>query len=400
MWYKTHGRHDLPWRQTHNPYHIWLSEVMLQQTQVATVRDRFYFPFLEKFPTIEALAAAERESVMKAWEGLGYYRRAGFLHEAAKRLINPLPLGEGRAQRGVRAKAATYAQRMPSPSPLKRVPSLSQRERVLVPDSLHQLLTLPGIGKNTAHAILAFAYHQPVAILEANVKRVVARIFAYEKPSDAELWAGAEALLNHAAPFEYNQAMMDIGSLICTPKNPSCGQCPARSICIGKASPERYPAPKAKKAIPTREVIIQVRADTQGRLFLEKRSEALLGGLYGFPQDSGFGIQDSGKPIKSKSGSGKLAAQSITSSLPESRIPNPESTFLGSVTHTYSHFKLVGRVMFERVAGNPNSADWYRREEIAALPLSTLDHKVLALVENCHTAQKKRTKPAKRRRTR
>ena len=236
------------------------------------------------------------------------------------------------------------------------------------------MLALPGIGRNTAQAILAFAYHQPVAILEANVKRVVARVFAFEKPRDAELWAGAEALLDHAHPFDYNQAMMDLGSLICTPKAPKCAECPAHLLCRGKASPEAYPARTAKKAVPTRAVVIHVREDARGRLFLEARDAKLLGGLYGFPQESGSGFQVSGFRIP---GTWNL----------EPGIP------LGMVTHTYSHFKLIGHVVYEVIKAKPNSPDWYTRTEIHALPLSTLDRKVLALVENCHTRKKKSTKP-------
>jgi A/G-specific adenine glycosylase len=320
-WYETHGRHDLPWRTTDDAYRIWLSEVMLQQTQVATVLARFYQPFLATFPTIRSLADAPREKVMKAWEGLGYYRRAGNLHEAAKQARNGLP------------------------------------------KDFDALLALPGIGRNTAHAVLAFAYHQPVAILEANVKRVVARIFALETPNDHELWSGAERLLNHAEPFHYNQAMMDLGSMVCTPKAPDCPACPANIICLGKAAPEKYPTPKAKKLVPTREVIIHVREDAADRLFLEARDAALLGGLYGFPQT----------PLTKK------PAHSI-----------------GTVTHVYSHFKLSGHVVLERTDKRMNSKDWHSRAEIAALPLSKLDHKVLALVENCHSTQKKAAKVAVR----
>lgn len=228
-WYQTNGRHDLPWRNTTDPYHIWLSEVMLQQTQVSTVRDRFYGPFLKKFPTIASLAAAPSEAVMKAWEGLGYYSRARNLHKAAQQLNSegglPPFAPEGASRRKRLAQRATHP-------------------------SLDQLLQLPGIGRNTASAILAFAYHQPVAILEANVKRIIARVFALTQPNDAELWAGAEALLNRDEPFNYNQAMMDIGALICTPKNPNCNACPASSICKGKIAPEKYPTPKTKNKHP------------------------------------------------------------------------------------------------------------------------------------------------------
>ncbi len=323
-WYQAHGRHALPWRKTDDPYHIWLSEVMLQQTQVSTVLARFYYPFLERFPTIQALAVAPREAVMKAWEGLGYYRRAGFLHEAAKRAHNGLPT------------------------------------------DIEGLRALPGIGRNTAHAIAAFAYHQPVAILEANVKRIVARIFAWESPSEQQLWAGAETLLNHAEPFDYNQAMMDLGSLICTPKNPDCPACPANKICLGQSSPESYPAPRARKHVPTREVIIEVTQDAVGKFYLEARDAALLGGLYGFPQF----------PI----------SHAIQNTKP-----------LGQVVQIYSHFRLQGQVMLRTLTAAKYGTHWHTRKEISALPLSGVDHKVLALIDISHTAQKKLVKRPSRR---
>ncbi|MFZ4541019.1 MAG: A/G-specific adenine glycosylase [Rickettsiales bacterium] len=302
-WYATHGRHDLPWRHTDDPYKIWLSEVMLQQTQVSTVLARFYDPFLKKFPTIQSLADAPRESVMKAWEGLGYYRRAGNLHEAAQKARNGMP------------------------------------------KDVAGLLTLPGIGRNTASAIAAFAYHQPVAILEANVKRIISRIFALETPSENKLWSGAEQLLNREHPFDYNQAMMDIGATICTPKNPDCPACPANIICRGKVNPECYPTPKVKKQVPTREVIIHVREDASGRLFLEARDATLLGGLYGFPQTPYNNAKH------------RIASHDEPRSVGSSRV-TPSSGAkrqLGTVTHAYSHFKLIGHVVYERLDTRPNS---------------------------------------------
>lgn len=322
-WYREHGRHSLPWRKTADPYPIWVSEVMLQQTQVSTVLARFYYPFLERFPTVQALAAAPREAVMKAWEGLGYYRRAGFLHEAAKRAHNGLP------------------------------------------QDVEGLRALPGIGRNTAHAIMAFAHHQPVAILEANVKRIVARIFAWEGPTEPQLWAGAETLLNRTAPFDYNQAMMDLGSLICTPKNPDCPACPANEICLGKASPELYPAPRVKKQVPVREVVIEVTKDAAGKFYLEARDAALLGGLYGFPQFPMTHTIDGANP-------------------------------LGEVLQIYSHFRLIGKVVMRTLNVAKHGAPWHTREEINTLPLSGVDHKVLALVDIGHSGEKKLTKSPRR----
>jgi A/G-specific adenine glycosylase len=336
-WYAAHGRHDLPWRTTSDPYHIWLSEVMLQQTQVATVRDRFYGPFLDKFPTVAKLAAAPREAVMKAWEGLGYYRRAGFLHEAAQ------AIGKGR-----------------------------------FPRDEASLIALSGIGKNTARAILAFAYHQPVAILEANVKRVVARVFALEHPTDNELWEGAETLLNHAEPFNYNQAMMDVGSQICTPKNPRCGECPANTLCQGQGDPEIYPAPKAKKRVPVREVNMLVIEDASGKYYLEKRDAALLGGLYGFVQ----------WPVDAPLASALPRGTSIAS-----------SSRLGQVSHVYSHFRLEGVVRHLKLANHQLGENWHTREQIDQRPLSGVDRKVVLLIDNSHTRPKKTSKARRKRST-
>ena len=326
-WYRAHGRHALPWRTTRDAYPIWISEVMLQQTQVATVLARFYHPFLARFPTIEALALAPQQEVLKAWEGLGYYSRARNLHKAAQTLT-----------------AAARAER---------------RNAAALPNEVETLLALPGIGRNTAHAILAFGHHQPVAILEANVKRVVARIFAWTSPSDAELWQGAELLLNKNEAFDYNQAMMDLGSLICTPRKPRCAECPANSLCRGQAAPESYPAPKAKKSVPTREVTITVFTDERGRYHLETRSEKLLGGLWGFPQTPR-----------------QLAIAE-----------------LGTVVHVYTHFKLIGHVVLIPTTASPER-HWFSRAEIDALPLSKLDHKVLSLIETHHSGKKKSAKSA------
>ena len=332
-WYETHGRHDLPWRSTSDPYAIWLSEVMLQQTQVATVLARFYYPFLATFPTVQHLAAAPRDAVMKAWEGLGYYRRAGFLHEAAKRAHNGLP------------------------------------------GDVEGLRALPGIGRNTAHAIAAFAYKQPVAILEANVKRIVARIFAWKKPSEKDLWAGAEQLLNANEPFHYNQAMMDLGSLVCTPRTPDCPACPANNICQGQHAPELYPAPKAKKKIPTREYNILVLQDATGRLHLEARSDALIGGLYGFPQVPT--TTDLRHPMR------------------EMNIQAWED--MGNVVQVYSHFRLQGAVKLGKLPRKATGKGWYLPSEIAALPLSGVDHKVLALMTQRNSAVKPAGKAAAKR---
>lgn len=302
-WYKTHGRHDLPWRNTRDPYAIYLSEIMLQQTQVETVRARFYAPFLKKFPTVAALAKASHEEVLSAWQGLGYYRRAGHLHAAAKACKTALP------------------------------------------KDVEGLIALPGIGRNTAHAIAAFAYKHPVAILEANVKRVVARIFALETPTEAELWAGAEAILNKNDPFDYNQAMMDLGSQVCTPRAPKCGQCPASVICKGKADPESYPARKAKKAVPIRKKHIVLLVDAKGHISATPRATKFLQGLYHFDEREA-----------APKGARKI----------------------GAIEQKYSHFTLQADVYL--LSHRQKRNDAYSIRDLHTLPMSMAEKKILRLL--------------------
>ena len=215
-WYQENGRHDLPWRNTDEIYYIYLSEVMLQQTQVKTVLERYYIPFIERFPSLKHLGEAPLDDVLKMWEGLGYYNRAKNLHKTAS-LIDTLP------------------------------------------NEIDELIKLPGIGKNTAHAIAAFAFRQPVPVMEANVKRILCRLHKIKSPHDKELWKLAYDLVDKANPFDYKQAMMDIGATICLPKNPKCEICPLNDLCKGKEEPALYPE-KKKKSIPTREknIIVKV----------------------------------------------------------------------------------------------------------------------------------------------
>jgi len=300
-WYLAHGRRELPWRNTRDAYSIYISEIMLQQTQVETVRTRFYEPFLKKFPTMAALASAAPDEVLSAWQGLGYYRRAGHLHQAAK-------LASGK-----------------------------------MPDTVEGLMALPGIGRNTAHAIAAFAYHHPVAIMEANLKRVLSRVLALEHPLDAELWQGAELLLNKKDPFDYNQAMMDIGAMICTPRAPKCGECPANIICSGQKEPEKYPAPKIKKTVPVRQKHIVVEMDGAGRMSATPRSTKFLQGLYHFT---------------------------------ELEMPPKAARKIGSIEQKYSHFTLQAEVYI--LKGKANNG--YTLAELHNLPMSNAEKKILRLL--------------------
>lgn len=304
-WYDTHGRRDLPWRQHRDPYRIWISEIMLQQTQVKTVLERFYFPFLEAFPTLADLAAAELDDVLKAWEGLGYYTRARNLHRAAR---------------------------------------LCQS---FLPKEAQALEALPGIGRSTAHAIAAFAYDAALPVLDANVKRVLSRFFAREERDDRLLWQDAYALLDLQRPYMYNQAMMDIGAMICQSKSVTCKACPLQSGCQGQHDALRYGRAKAKKSVPLhRRALLVVRRE--GKLGLIRREERFLHGLWGFMQQ-----------------------------------PMPfEGNCLGSFIHRYTHFHLHASVIEVTDPLNDESLVWFDRDEITTLALSTADHKALALLDS------------------
>lgn len=246
-WQKVAGRHDLPWQNTRDPYRIWLSEIMLQQTQVATVIP-YYQRFLASFPDVAALAAAPIEAVIEHWAGLGYYARARNLHRCAQQIV------------------AVHAGKFPKSS--------------------EQLVELPGIGRSTAAAIAAFAFGQRAAILDGNVKRVLCRHFGIEgfpgaAPVDRALWQLAESLLPESDIEAYTQGLMDLGATLCTRGRPRCGYCPLAAECIACRDGRQGELPQAKprKAVPERSSSFVLISDGQ-RLLLERRPPTgLWGGL-------------------------------------------------------------------------------------------------------------------------
>jgi A/G-specific adenine glycosylase len=300
-WYREQGRHDLPWRKTRDPYRIYLSEIMLQQTQVGTVLERFYFPFLERFPTLAAVARASEEEVLKAWEGLGYYSRARNLHHTARLCHGVLP-------------------------------STSQ-----------ELERLPGIGRSTARAIACFAFAEAAPILDANVRRILFRFFRRRKATERELWRMAERLFDPERPYEYNQAMMDLGAMICTPKDPRCDLCPLREGCRGRQTPERYPEAKKASKTPVRRAKILL-CERGGAWALSQSRERFYGGLWHFPR---FEDDVSGE-------------------------------FLGRELARYTHFTLEAELW--RVFSLPEKYDapieYFSLQQIEALPLGGIDRKV------------------------
>jgi A/G-specific adenine glycosylase len=315
-WYKQHGRRDLPWRNTSDTYAIYLSEIMLQQTQVQTVLARYYHPFLKQFPTLQALADAPLQDVLKALEGLGYYSRARNLHRAAQLAAPALP------------------------------------------NTVEGLMALPGIGRNTAHAVAAFAYRLPVPVMEANVKRILYRLVAREVMTDKELWELAEQLVDTDDPFTYNQAMMDIGATICTPTAPKCLICPLSRWCEGKDAPLAYPARAAAKQVPTRQRIIVV-FEREGTYYAAPRTSRFLGGLYGFPE---YELAD------------EVAFEGVY-------YPVASLTPLGEIEQVYSHFRLQAQVYHARLPVTEGiSAGWFSLTKLRTLPLSKADLKIVTLL--------------------
>ena len=251
-WQARHGRHDLPWQRTRDPYRIWLSEVMLQQTQVATVIP-YYRRFLARFPSVKALATATLDDVLTLWSGLGYYTRARNLHAAARAVV---ALHRGR-----------------------------------FPRTREGLESLPGLGRSTAAAIAVFAFGEREAILDGNVKRVLARHFAVrgypgEKRVENRLWALAESELPATNIEAYTQALMDLGAGVCTRKRPACADCPLSETCRGYArgKAEAYPEARPRRNRPLRSTSMLLLL-CKGEVLLEKRPPAgVWGGLWCFPE--------------------------------------------------------------------------------------------------------------------
>ena len=238
-WQRKHGRHALPWQNTRDPYRIWLSEVMLQQTQVSAVIP-YYQRFLAKYPTVDALASASEDEVLQLWSGLGYYARGRNLQKAAMQI----------AKHGF-------------------------------PRSAEAIAELPGVGRSTAAAIAAFAFGERAAILDGNVKRVLARCYGVAEPG----WDLAERLLPKKEIQAYTQGLMDLGATVCT-RVPDCATCPVKSGCVARRTGRiaELPAPRAKKALPQKETHWYVCYDA-ARVMLERRPSAgIWGGLWCFPE--------------------------------------------------------------------------------------------------------------------
>ncbi len=287
-WYHKQGRKHLPWQQNKTPYRVWISEVMLQQTQVATVIP-YYQRFMESFPTINDLANADEDKVLHHWTGLGYYARARNLHKASK--------------------------------------IMAQQYKGEFPLTIEEVIALPGIGRSTAGAILSLALNQHHAILDGNVKRVLARCYTVEGHNgqakyEKALWPIAETLTPKESVAQFNQAMMDLGSLICTRSKPKCDECPLQSGCLAYSLNEQanYPQKKPKKVTPEKSTIMVI-PRVNNEVLMEKRPPTgIWGGLWCFVEVETL---DNITPLLEKLNLKSNAQQT----LPEFR-------------HTFSHFHL------------------------------------------------------------
>lgn len=338
-WYHAEAR-DLPWRRSRDPYAIWISETMLQQTRVETVIP-YYERFLARFPTVEALADAEADDLMEHWAGLGYYRRARNLQAAARRVVDE---HDGN-----------------------------------LPDQLDDLLALPGVGRYTAGAVASIAFDRPAPIVDGNVARVFARVFGIREdvrsaPVQARLWEEAEALARGRRPGDLNQAVMELGATVCTPRAPKCSSCPLLDPCAAHAAGDAEALPvKTPAKAPKRVVAVAARIARNGRFLAVRRpAEGLLGGLWELP---GGDLQP-----------GETPEAAVGRSLRE-RLGLAAKTCLplGSVEHVFSHRLLTLHVLRVEVTSGRvrrhgyDAHRWLSERALGGLPLSKVARKAIAV---------------------
>ena len=342
------ARRAMPWREAgpdgrRDPYRVWLAEVMLQQTRVDTAAP-YFLRFVEAFPTVEALAAAPLDAVLKRWEGLGYYSRARNLHRAARAVV---------AEHGG-----------------------------AVPSDPEAFRALPGVGPYTQAAVLSLAFGVPLAVLDGNVIRVLARAVALDAdvkagPTRRALQALADRLLDAERPGRWNEAIMELGATVCTPRAPACGRCPLRAVCAAAASgtPEAWPVAAKAKAVPHHTVVVGLVTDAAGRVLVQRRPEsAMLGGLWEFPG----GKREPGEPL----------AEACRRELREELGVEVEvGAEIARVEHAYSHFRITLHAFRCRLlAGEPATATgeplaWATPADLDALAFPRANRRVIEAIQ-------------------
>ncbi|MGD2075956.1 MAG: A/G-specific adenine glycosylase [Gammaproteobacteria bacterium] len=337
-WYDRHGRRDLPWQQDPTPYRVWISEIMLQQTQVRTVVP-YYQRFMQAFPEVLALAAAPLDAVLHHWSGLGYYARARNLHRAAQQIRD---LHGGR-----------------------------------FPDAMDAVSRLPGVGRSTAGAVLSLALGQRHAILDGNVKRVLARFHAVEGWPGKQavldrLWALAEAATPGRRVAAYNQAMMDLGATVCRRGTPDCARCPLQTDCRARQQGRQseLPAPRPRRALPVRGVHMLLLSTPDGAVYLEKRpASGVWGGLWSLPEFDG--------------------EAALLAWCDRHRVPVPPRLELGPrLRHTFSHYHLDITPCRLQLQSPPVSvmeggrALWYNTDQPTTLGLAAPVKRLLSQLQD------------------
>ena len=363
-WWQLNGRHTIPWKFSPagdqpdggdllDPYGTWVAEVMLQQTQLQVVLP-YWQRWMHAFPTLEALAAAEEHDVLLIWQGLGYYSRARRLLAGARQM-----------QEQIQARTAA---------------SGASADPAAWPQDLESWLALPGIGRSTAGSILSSAFNQPYAILDGNVKRVLARLSASPRPPArdlAGLWKQSELLLDPQRPREFNQALMDLGAIVCTPRQPRCSDCPWQVHCAAYAAgnPADYPVKDAPRELPFQVIGVGVVLNEAGEVLIDQRlNEGLLGGLWEFPG----GKQEPGEAIEA----------TIRRELEEElAIAVEVGEELITLEHAYSHKRLRFVVHLCRwISGEPQplaaqQVRWVEPRQLGEFPFPAANARIIAALQ-------------------
>lgn len=340
-WYDLNKR-DLPWRMTKDPYKIWLSEIMLQQTQVATVID-YFNRFIEAFPTVEALALATEEHVFKLWEGLGYYSRAKNLIRCANKVV------------------ADYHGKFP--------------------ENIEDLIKLPGIGPYTAGAIASIAFDKPEPAVDGNVLRVVSRLYCLGEPINESkhqpLYRQKTMALMTERPSDFTQAMMELGAMICTPKSPACSKCPLTEICCGFKSKTQTDYPVKVKKVKQREELIGIAVVVSGQqvLLIKHNNTGLLANLWGFPR-----VQLDETSLDSYE-------KQIKNHLELEFDFQPEYNYsIGGKTHVFTHIKWNTILFFfytdDKISSEMPLLEWVYLKDITLKALPTALKKQLVIIED------------------
>jgi A/G-specific adenine glycosylase len=330
-WYRRQRR-DLPWRRTRDPYPIWVSEVMLQQTTVKAVVP-YYEAFLARFPTVAALAEASEEDVLAQWSGLGYYHRARNL------------------QRGAR--------------------HVQERHHGRFPRALEAALAVPGVGLYTASAVLSIAYGQPLPVVDGNVRRVLARLLALRGPEwtrDGPYYNRADELLDREAPGEWNQAVMELGATLCLPRNPACPACPLRESCLARAHgwQERLPEARVRRA-PVNVTVAAALVEREGRVLLVRRGEGrLMGRMWEVPQTSleACGLGDLVREMRERHGLEVAPGDLLTRAR-------------HAITYRRIRLEAYRARLRHDPPVDPERFRWATPGEIASLPVSSMTRKIL-----------------------